>query len=70
MKIIKDGIIAFTRDGHLISFDSRQEYDHCDFKELNICHILASPHDLYEQFKELEETVEKMNAKRLVQEHL
>lgn len=62
MKLIKDGIIAFTREGHLISFDSREEYDHCDFKKLNICHIIASPHDLYERFKELEKSVEEIQS--------
>ena len=64
MRVIEENIIGFTRDGKIISFDSREEYDNCDFVELNLCHIIASPQELYHRFKELEDRVEKLEEEQ------
>jgi hypothetical protein len=58
MKVINDGILAFTRDNHIISFDTREEYDHCDFKTLNINHIFATPADMVSKYREIEDKLE------------
>ena len=69
MKILDSNIIAFTRDGKIINFDDRAEFDNCDFRKLNICHIIASPQDLYRRFKELEDKVDELEKQIEQQEY-
>jgi hypothetical protein len=62
MKIIKEGILAFTRDDHIISFDTREEYDNASIADLNINHIFATPADMVRKYRKMEDTLEGIRA--------
>ena len=63
MKVIDSNILALTRDGKIISFDNREEYDNSSIVDLNIFYIIASPQDFVRRFKELDDKVEELEKK-------
>lgn len=61
---IKDKIIAFKRNGELVIFESRADFETTDLKEADINLLFASPSDLYRRLLELEEVKESVETER------